>query len=567
MSLLPGLRRGIRFYIVVAICCGLLSPDSTNAFEFYDTGSGGGGGRPTLDRRAMAGLWKLTPLVARQYPMKEFTVYPKKKPPPGSTDNDDQQLPELLLMLKEDGSFQRYDMDADADNEDDDDLDDGDNETISGAKNKINQSWIKFQQRREQFANICTGGTWDFLDGNLLLAADRIDETSYHVKADGGVGGGGSTLSSSSSSSNARQEFSSSSSSSLSHKTDTNASTADTLLKGRVVAKYQPQLSDNPTAFTRKPAGDGGAVEATTGSSSTNSTTAAADRTTGVVDTHLSVPMGTINIGKFFYPKKHPSFFEQPMFRPIQKGSFALRQVLGPLSMQKTDSASQTKPAYQRVDFYNKTFLLTSSPIPPRSPPAGEQRWSIKYNKYVQDPPKLSKKSNDNDDAAQQSANIRVMEVAFYQNNTFCSIAGLGQSAILRGKFDVIGKDKDQIWFQIVRFGFGRSVSGSVYSEGRMLSHEDAKAYWGTIHRMDENDPTSRLEVRGSVLLGWGLEPLPVARFIMRETETGGTEVTLEEEEEDEEDDDDKSIETIEKLVQNKDGDDSDWVSPESSFQ
>ena len=103
-----------------------------------------------------------------------------------------------------------------------------------------------------------------------------------------------------------------------------------------------------------------------------------------------------------------------------------------------------------------------------------------------------------------------------------------------------------------------------------MLSHEDAKAYWGTIHRMDENDPASRLEVRGSVLLGWGLEPLPVARFIMRETETGGTEQTLEDEEEEEEyedDDEDKSIETIEKLVQNKDGDDSDWVSPESSFQ
>jgi hypothetical protein len=331
--------------------------------------------------------------------------------------------------LKEDGSFQRYDMDADADIDDDDDLDDGDDETKSGVKNKINQSWIKFQQRREQFANICTGGTWDFLDGNLLLAADRIDDTSYQAKADGGIGGG-SALSSSSSSSTVSRESSSSSSSSLSHKTDTNASTADTLLKGRVVAKYQPQLSDNLTAVKREPAGDG-AVETTTGSSSTNSTTTAADRTTGVVDTHLSVPMGTINIGKFFYPKKHPSFFEQPMFRPIQKGSFALRQVLGPLSMQKpkTDTASPTKPAYQRADFYNKTFLLTSSPIPPRTPPAGEQRWSIKYNKYVQDPPKssLSKKSNDNDDAAQQSANIRVMEVAFYQNNTFCSIAGLAR--------------------------------------------------------------------------------------------------------------------------------------------
>ena len=57
---------------------------------------------------------------------------------------------------------------------------------------------------------------------------------------------------------------------------------------------------------------------------------------------------------------------------------------------------------------------------------------------------------------------IRVMEVKFFANNTFATVAGLGGN-ILRGKFDIIGQDRDQLWMQVWRFGFGRSVSGSVY--------------------------------------------------------------------------------------------------------
>ena len=57
---------------------------------------------------------------------------------------------------------------------------------------------------------------------------------------------------------------------------------------------------------------------------------------------------------------------------------------------------------------------------------------------------------------------IRVMEVKFFANNTFATVAGLGGN-ILRGKFDIIGHDRDQLWMQVWRFGFGRSVSGSVY--------------------------------------------------------------------------------------------------------
>ena len=158
---------------------------------------------------------------------------------------------------------------------------------------------------------------------------------------------------------------------------------------------------------------------------------------------------------------------------------------------------------------------------------------------------------------------IRVLEVKFFQNNTFATIGGMGGSAILRGRFSVIGKEKDHIWMQVIRFGFGRSVSGSVFSEGKSLTKDDEKAYWGKIEyedqvdgkddddeESDENSITSearldkpdaevdadrRLRVKGSVLFGYGLEPLPIGLFVLSETDS----IDLEDDEDDDDDDED----------------------------
>ena len=168
------------------------------------------------------------------------------------------------------------------------------------------------------------------------------------------------------------------------------------------------------------------------------------------------------------------------------------------------------------------------------------------------------------------------MEVKLFSNNTFSSTAGLGDSTVLRGKWWIIGEERDQLWMQIWRFGFGRAVSGSTYSEGRMLSHDDAKSYWGRISHVDEDisdeneineanqqglpkvefDGPRRLQVKGSVIVGWGLEPQPVGRFIMREE--------LEEEEYDDEDDeDDNELEVQFSLPEDPTGGDGtiDWSS------
>jgi hypothetical protein len=155
--------------------------------------------------------------------------------------------------------------------------------------------------------------------------------------------------------------------------------------------------------------------------------------------------------------------------------------------------------------------------------------------------------------------NIRVIEVAFFANNTFATINGLGDN-ILRGKFHIVGEDRDQLWMQVWRFGFGRSVSGSVYSEGKSLSTDDEKTYWGKITDEDETeDPMAedetdggdrRLVVNGSVIFGYGLEPQPVGHFIMTETNESENYGDDEEEDDDEVEDDNGERDK---------GDESDW--------
>lgn len=378
---------------------------------------------PELNRQVMAGVWRLTgkstlPTTVR-FPMKEFTVYPKKPTPPPE---------EYLLMLKEDGSFQQYD-----------------------------------EEKKKAAA---LQGTWDFRDGKLILATDRPGDTSR---------------------------------------------AHDTMLVGRVVAKSQESL------------GEENAVEEQS-----------REKPLAPRETHLSVPKCTVKVGKFMYPKTHPSFFEQPMFKPLSMGSFELRQVLGTLNAAVQKQETEFIELFRKKDFADKKFLMTNYPIPERKG-KGDLRWSIKYNKYVRDP--VEKKTSKEEDEQNRSVPIRVMEVHLFGNNTFTTTAGLGDSTVLRGKWWIVGDERDQLWMQVWRFGFGRSVSGSTFSEGRMLSHDDAKTYWGWISYVDEDDSEDlgedrrksqsspdkdgethrRLQVKGSAIVGWGLEPQPVARFIMRE--------------------------------------------------
>ena len=125
------------------------------------------------------------------------------------------------------------------------------------------------------------------------------------------------------------------------------------------------------------------------------------------------------------------------------------------------------------------------------------------------------------------------------------------------------------------------------HSEGKGLSHNDAKTYWGEIsyrekdseakeeerpnedadvsiaQGRDENESSwsdlNRLQVIDSAFIGWGLEPQPVGQFVMKECSD-------EDKTDAEEEDDDKTEENLERLFGKKDGDDNeiDWS---ASFQ
>jgi len=185
-------------------------------------------------------------------------------------------------------------------------------------------------------------------------------------------------------------------------------------------------------------------------------------------------------------------------------------------------------------------------------------------------PPKSKNKKNEEKMMDQPIHKIRVLEMKFFANNTFATIRGIG-SDILRGTFSVVGEEKDHIWMQVILFGFGRSVSGSVFSEGKSLTKDDEKAYWGKIEYVDEESskdneestgaetneyydvlnqksadskplkPDRQLIVKGSVLFGYGLEPMPIGKFILAETNSEQIDFFDEEDEEvnDLEDEDD----------------------------
>jgi hypothetical protein len=269
-------------------------------------------GVPPLDRRALAGLWKLTPSILS---IKEFTVHPRKPP---------KKQEEVLLMLKADGSFTRFET-TDEENE---------------AGEDVNQSWKQFVKKKGgDPTKTLFKGTWDYRDGELILAADRDEQKA---KSDSSETSGGT-----------QQNY-------------FWKKGKDTILVGAVVATNNAGLMSS-SAVPQEEALVGNDSEKTKEKPQAS-----------IPD--LSVPMGSVQVGKFFYPKNHPSFFDQPIFQPKRFGTFQLKQVLREIRDEPEEE--QLVEKFRNKDFHGKKFFLTSSPIEPRRP-KGNTRWSIKYNKFV----------------------------------------------------------------------------------------------------------------------------------------------------------------------------------------
>lgn len=446
-----------------------------------------------LRSRDIAGVWRLKPKLSylpslkenqnTARPMKEFTVYPPpvEKKPLQNQENDARDDC-ILLLLREDGNFVQYEG-----------IGTKDDKTSSRRHSSLS---LSSTSTSSMMGGITMKGCWGFVDGRLILAADRPKDVN-NLRSD--------------------------------------AKRHDTILAGEIKAKCTNPLKNGKEASSGS---NSNTISSSSSSSSTSSTFI------NQQDVHLTVE-GEISIGKFFYPQSHPSFFEQPMVGATPTGSFELRQILGNLNTQvdSRNGDDELVEKFRKADLMNKRYFLTSYPLANKR--QKRKRWSIKYNQYVDEKPPSRFEKEREEIEKNSPMQIKAFEVELYANNTFSSITGLGDT-ILRGKWSIIGEERDQLWMSVWRFGFGRSVSGSTFSEGLHLNHQDDVSYWGKIYEVDaavdensiHDDPCdwkgTRIEVNGAVMLGIGLEPCSIARFTMIEK----TEQDDDEDEDDEEVDD-----------------------------
>eukprot|EP00573_Skeletonema_grethae_P009886 CAMPEP_0201701128 /NCGR_PEP_ID=MMETSP0578-20130828/31357_1 /ASSEMBLY_ACC=CAM_ASM_000663 /TAXON_ID=267565 /ORGANISM="Skeletonema grethea, Strain CCMP 1804" /LENGTH=538 /DNA_ID=CAMNT_0048188357 /DNA_START=130 /DNA_END=1746 /DNA_ORIENTATION=+ len=483
----------------VLLCIGFIVLLKLNKVNAYSLGD--------VDPRALRGVWRLTSLdpsglpFERKHqpkhqspralwelrgflPMKEFTTYPKR----AKLDLDDKltesfqkKQTEIFIKLKEDFTFEQCTALHFSDGIDDD----------GTLEDQLAMEVSK--RERESFA---WKGTWDFVDGELILAADRSEKKPFFEEVE-----------------------------------DSPDNEADTILVGRVAVQSEESLTDNPAVEQQK---ETLSDEDAATNNNDNQQVSKKEK----IDVHLSVPRGKIKTGKFMYPKEHPAFFEQPIFRPQPKGSFELRQILGEYNAKLGDE-DELVELFRKKDLEGKRFYLTTFPLPKRRKKF--EYWSKEDNCYKtgEYEPTAAEKA---EEELEPGKNMQVVAVELFQNNTFSTLYGLGNSTVLRGKWSIIGDKRDQLWMMVHRFGWGRSVSGSTFSEGKSLTQDDEKSYWGKIKEVpksaDDSDKqggadtgdSKKVSIKGAVMVGWGLEPCSVGRFKMTEIED-----ILEDEEDDEE--------------------------------
>lgn len=198
-------------------------------------------------------IWQLRGFL----PMKEFTTYPKMKH--NELENNDNNISknlvppkkqtEIFIKLKDDHTFEQCKSLRFSDGTDEE----------SSLEEELELELSK--RERESFA---LKGTWDFVDGNLILAADRPEKKPFSICDDDTTRDG--------------------------------STEADTILVGKVSVQSEASLTENPALEKRQQLSD----QADPPKSSSS------QPKKGTIDIHLSVPKGKIKTGRFMYPKTHP---------------------------------------------------------------------------------------------------------------------------------------------------------------------------------------------------------------------------------------------------------------------
>jgi hypothetical protein len=200
-------------------------------------------------------IWQLRGFL----PMKEFTTYPKKKQ--GELENSRNNIvppkkqTEIFIKLKDDHTFEQC------------------KSLFSDGKDASSlEEELELEVSKREKESFALKGTWDFVDGNLILAADRPEKKPFSLNDDDTSTDG-----------------------------DGN-SEADTILVGKVSVQSEASLTENPALEKRQQnmSDQDALMEKDPPAPSS------LQPRKGLIDIHLSVPKGKIKTGKFMYPKTHP---------------------------------------------------------------------------------------------------------------------------------------------------------------------------------------------------------------------------------------------------------------------
>jgi hypothetical protein len=348
-------------------------------------------GAPFLRRQDMTGIWRVTH-SSLQLPTTTTTTTTTTTATTNNNNIDKtSSQDEIVLRLNEDGTFDPY--------------------------TTIEESAAHGDHLHHILGR---GGSWEYRDKSLILAADRPEDAD-------------------------------------------SSKVHDTLLTGKLMVRVNECLPTDQKLWSQEneDKDKDGKEEAKTSSNTDTD-----------IDVHLSIPNGQVSIGRFMYPKKHKAFFDAPMlFHQSSIGSFSMNQLLGNLNARLKTSIEEPSVVvakFHKQDFYGRRFYLTSAP-------------------HKVDPgiAKIDKRY----DEEKVLHDFRVMPITFHSNNTFSAI---GTEKILRGRFGIAGEERDRFWFQVSLFGAGRSAPGSVYSEGRLVSHDDQRGYVGRIQEYEPQNNNNR---------------------------------------------------------------------------
>ena len=249
--------------------------------------------------------------------MKEFTTFPLKKMQDATvvTTPKSKKRMELFLRLKDDMTFEQCSS-----------LTDDDRNHDKSLEEMLQDDVVRRQ--RESFA---MKGTWDYIDGRLILASDRPEKKPLDVVAHD-------------------------------DSETTEIALSDTILIGKVSVTSEESLTDGPVVVETV------SVQSKEVDNEDNNDGSKPQKKH--IDVHLSVPKGKIKRGKFMYPKHHPSFFEQPIFNPQSMGNFELFQVEG--NVNEEEESEELIELFTKEDLAGKRFYLSTFPLPERKK---KDRW------------------------------------------------------------------------------------------------------------------------------------------------------------------------------------------------